>query len=134
MDDFATILFRCTEDIHCTREGAHSDDFQRYPLVRHLCEYCRIAMCQKCWHGLKGRSGSVKRCVGSTIPMALANDHYYGHVHNFIVQQKVTWLECAACCTVWSTILVYYLENPYGHLMNEALGSAQGRTHVKGEL
>ena len=31
-------------------------------------------------------------------------------------------------------MLVYYLEDPYGHLMNETMGSAQGRTHVRGNL
>ena len=31
-------------------------------------------------------------------------------------------------------MLVYYLESPYGHLMDVALGKPQGRTHVKGNL
>ena len=31
-------------------------------------------------------------------------------------------------------MLVYYLEDPYGHLMSEKMGSAQGRTHVRGNL
>ena len=26
---------------------------------------------------------------------------------------------------------MYYLEDPYGHLMNETVGNAQGRTHVR---
>ena len=66
--------------------------------------------------------------------MSLCNDHYYGHVNRFIVDEKVTWLECAASCMVWSTILVFYLELPYGHLMNEVMGSASARTQVKGNL
>ena len=66
--------------------------------------------------------------------MSISNDHYYGHVNKYIIENNATWLECAASCMVWSTILVYYLEVPYGHLMNEISGQPQGRTHVKGNL
>ena len=66
--------------------------------------------------------------------MSLSNDHYYGHVNRFIVENKVTWLECAASCMVWSTMLVYYLEAPHGHLMAEVMGSPQARTQVRGNL
>ena len=66
--------------------------------------------------------------------MSVSNDHYYGHVHEYLEKNKVTWLECAACCTVWSTMLVYYLEAPYGHLMQETMGNPEGRTRVKGNL
>ena len=31
-------------------------------------------------------------------------------------------------------MLVYYLESPYGHLMDVVYGQPQGRTHVKGNL
>ena len=66
--------------------------------------------------------------------MIISNDHYYGHVNRFIVERNVTWLGRAARCTVWSTMLVYYLEALYGHLMDVAFGKPQGRTHVKGNL
>jgi len=66
--------------------------------------------------------------------VSLSNDHYYGHVHRYIVENNVTWLECAACCTVWSTMLVYYLEAPYGNLIDVPLGKPEGRTQVKGNL
>ena len=66
--------------------------------------------------------------------MSLSNDHYYGHVHRYIVENNVTWLECAACCTVWSTMLVYYLEAPYGHLIDVPFGQPDARTKVKGNL
>ena len=51
--------------------------------------------------------------------MALANDNYYGYVASLLVTKQVTWLECAAASLFWSTILVYYLEKPYGHLVLE---------------
>ena len=66
--------------------------------------------------------------------MSSTNDHYYGHVHRYIVENNVTWLECAACCTVWSTMLVYYLEAPYGHLIDVPFGQPDARTKVKGNL
>ena len=66
--------------------------------------------------------------------MALANDNYYGYISSLLVSQQVTWLECACANLVWSTILVYYLEEPYGHLMCESLEGAQARTQVRGNL
>ena len=30
--------------------------------------------------------------------------------------------------------MVYYLEHPYGHLMQDIMGNAEGRTKVKGNL
>ena len=56
--------------------------------------------------------------------MSISNDHYYGHVSKYIIENNVTWLECAASCLVWSTMLVYYLESPYGNLMRDILGTA----------
>ena len=50
------------------------------------------------------------------------------------MQNEVTWLECAAASVCWSTMLVYYMEVPFGHLMGEDMGFAQGRTHVRGNL
>eukprot|EP00973_Karenia_brevis_P093968 12420082-Karenia_brevis.AAC.1 len=53
--------------------------------------------------------------------MALANDHYYGYVHEYLIKEKVTWLECAACCT----------NNRMGILWRDVLGHAQGRTKIR---
>ena len=66
--------------------------------------------------------------------MSLSNDHYYGYVSRFLVEQQVTWLEYAAASVCWSTMLVYYLEDPFGHLMSEKMGAAQARTRVRGNL
>ena len=66
--------------------------------------------------------------------MSLANDHYYGYIHKYIVESEVTWLECAAASVCWSTMLVFYIEEPHGHLMKECIEGAQGRTHVRGNL
>ena len=66
--------------------------------------------------------------------MSLSNDHYYGHVNRYMVEHSVTWLECAASCMIWSTMLVYYLEDPYGHLMDVKMGMPEARTKVRGNL
>ena len=66
--------------------------------------------------------------------MSLSNDNYYGYVHWLLVTEQVTWLECAAASLCWSTILVYYLEEPYGHLMLEDVAGASARTQVRGNL
>ena len=57
--------------------------------------------------------------------MHLSHDHYYDHVSRYIVDHNITWPDCAPCCTVWSTMLVYPLEAPYGegrNLMAPILG------------
>ena len=66
--------------------------------------------------------------------MSLGNDHYYGHVDRFIVENKVTWLELATCSPIWTTLMVYHIDGSYGHTMNETLGCASGRTGIKGNL
>eukprot|EP00959_Pyramimonas_sp_CCMP1952_P097695 2041662-Pyramimonas_sp.AAC.1 len=60
--------------------------------------------------------------------MSIANDHYYGHVSRYTVENDVAWLECAACCAVWSTMLVYYLDAPCGNLIDVPLGKPEART------
>ena len=66
--------------------------------------------------------------------MSLANDHMYGYVGKLLAEKHVTWLECAAASLVWSTILVYYLEAPYGHLMQEKMDGPEARTMARGNL
>ena len=66
--------------------------------------------------------------------MSLVNDHYYGFVDRFIVENEVTWLELATCSPIWTTLMVYYIEAPYGNTMNTTVGGASGRTAVKGNL
>ena len=66
--------------------------------------------------------------------MAIANDKYYGYIKFLLVSKQVTWLEKACASLCWSTILVYYLEEPYGHLMLEHVSGAQSRVQVRGNL
>ena len=130
----ACTLFGCCEDIECVNNAKHDADFEQAPFRRKLCAACQIPICRDCWCKLSRHDATSTTHNGCTIPMSLSNDHYYGYVNKYIVEQNVTWLECAASCLIWSTMLVYYLESPYGHLMDVAVGQPQGRTHVKGNL
>ena len=104
-------LFGCTEDISCEEASTHARSLEEAPYVSTLCEHCRILLCDDCAQRLCKHSATTQYTDGGTIPMSLSNDHYYGHVNRFMVENEVTWLECAAPCMVWSTILVYYLES-----------------------
>ena len=125
------LLFGCTEDIDCVStdaEEVHAEERRCAPHCRSLCSKCRVPICSRCGKGLRAYRG-----YGS-VPMSLANDHYYGYVNAYIVRHQVTWLECAAASLCWSTIIVCYLEEPYGHLMMESMEGAQARTKVRGNL
>ena len=94
-------LFGCTEDVQCSDADSHKDDFEKPPFVRRLCQHCQVPVCFDCWMKLHSFRD------GGSIPMSVANDHYYGYVDRFLVENKVTWLECAAASVCWSTMLVY---------------------------
>ena len=128
------MLFGCTEDIVCSDRAHHAKECEATPFVRQLYINCLVPVCEDCVSKMYWHSPHSSYRDGGTIPMSLSNDHYYGHVNRFIVENQVTWLECAASCMIWSTMLVYYLEAPYGHLMAEVMGSPQARTKVKGNL
>ena len=130
----ACMLYGCTEDICCGNPDVHQAEYEEAPYVRTMCPECRVFICDDCDKKLRRHDSRSKFQDGGTIPMSLSNDHYYGHVNRYIVENNVTWLECAASCMIWSTMLVYYLEAPFGHLMGEEMGNAQGRTHVRGNL
>ena len=66
--------------------------------------------------------------------MAIANDNDYGYALKLLVEKRITWLECAAASLVWTTIMVYYLEAPFGHLMLEEMEGARARTTARGNL
>ncbi|MCS5671004.1 MAG: hypothetical protein NZ577_04010, partial [Vicinamibacterales bacterium] len=124
-------LFGVTEDITCNaKEHEHDAD------CRKLCNKCEVPICKECQIGLSQYKPPAERTdvPTATIPMAIANDNFYGYIDRVIVRYKATWLECAASSLVWSTIMVYYLEAPYGHLMLEPMGQAQARTQARGNL
>ena len=128
-------LIGCTEDVRCLASpDRHADDCETPPFCRKLCRECEVPVCYDCSGKLRDHDADSHFRDGGTIPMSISNDHYYGLVNRYIVENDVTWLECAACCTVWSTILVYYLEAPYGNLIDVPLGKSEARTTIRGNL
>ena len=65
----------------------------------------------------------------------LINDNYISYQHEFIVCEKVTWLEATIACPIFTGLITYYVEgdkNERGHLMEEAVGSPQRAYAVRG--
>ncbi len=105
-------LFGATQDVYCQAaegEARHRQDFARSPYCRRLCESCVVPICTECRQRLASYE-KVRLC--STVPMAIANDRYYGYVFDALAKGEVTWFECAAASLVWTTIVVFYLEEP----------------------
>ena len=127
-------LFGCTEDVTCSAcpsTQQHEKELTEEPFCRTLCPHCKVPVCTECRVSLCNFNENSKV---SSVPKALANDNFYGYVHKLLVQKAVTWLECTAASCVWSTILVYYIEQPYGHLMLESMEGPQARTAARGNL
>ena len=107
VQDRHVVLFGCTEDVKCTNpthEAQHEKELQTKPFhCRTLCTQCTVPICSLCSSGLHAFSA---RSTAGTIPMALANDNFYGYVKWVLVSKRVTWLELACASICWSTILV----------------------------
>ena len=72
------------------------------------------------------------------IPKALCNDNFIGYVHEFIVQQRVTWLEATIAAPVFCDLVTYYLEgdqgSKWGNLMDTLVGKAPRSWGVRGNI
>ena len=103
--------FCCPEDVR--RGVACTHDHKT------ICSRCQIPICDECW---KLSLNNEK------IPKALCNDNFIGYVHQFIVQQRVTWLEATIAAPVFSGLVTYYLEgdkgSKWGNLMDTPVGKA----------
>jgi len=67
------------------------------------------------------------------IPMALANDNFWGYTCDIIAMYKVRWIEMAAVLPLFTTMIVFYVEGHEGHTMNAVVGQQEWRTAVKGQ-
>ena len=93
-----------------------------------VCSHCQIPICNECIHLLHR---------GEKIPKALANDNYISYQHEFIVKNKVTWLEATIACPIFTGLIVYYVEgtpNQRGHMMMETLANPQRAYSVRGNV
>ena len=106
----------CPEDVeHCG--GKHDQ--------HHICKKCRVPVCQTCYKVL-----FYKEKVA--IPMALCNDNFWGYTTSIITKFKVRWIEAAIVSPCWTSMVCFYVEGDFGHLMTEQLGGQRYRTMVKG--
>ena len=123
---YQVTLLLNTEDIQCHEASCKGQ--RDCGLPRQLCKHCALPVCFRCQRGLESFEGTHQ------IPEALANDNYYGYVVKLLANESVTWLEVAASNLVWSTIMVYYMEEPFGHLMGEQASGCKARTMVRGNV
>ena len=106
----------CPEDVkHCGGEHPQT----------HICKKCQVPVCTECWRRLVRRNDFG-------IPMALCNDNFWGYTTSIIFKYKVRWIEAAIVSPCWTSMLCFYVEGDYGHLMTEELGGKSYRTMVKG--
>ena len=67
-------------------------------------------------------------------PMALANDSFYGYAPAIIYEWLVRWIEAAAACPAWTSMILLYLEADHEHLMREVMHKPQHRIGVRGNV
>ena len=97
------LLFGCAEDVVCgnyVRTSKKAQEMENSLFVCRLCPDCTIPVCHDCWTKL------YKYEDGGTIPTSLSNDNFTGYSARSLVDNQVTWLECAASSVCWSTMLV----------------------------
>ena len=113
--------FCCPEDVARSASCKHDDHT--------VCSKCKIPICDECW----ALSRSTEK-----IPKALCNDNFIGYVHEFIVRERVTWLEATIAAPVFSGLVTYYLEgdksSKWGNLMDTAVGKAERSWGVRGNI
>ena len=91
--DFEMIC--CPEDVHCRQQPGQHEHV--------VCEGCAVPICTEC----RVRLLSEQDC---RVPMALANANWAGNVRELIYRWHMRWIELAAASLLWTTIIVYYLE------------------------
>ena len=110
----------CPEDVRKTEKCKH-DDIS-------VCEHCDIPICNECYR---------LSLAGEKIDRSLTNDNFIGYAHEYIIKNKVRWLEATIACPVFSGLITYYIEgdgNQRGHLMEEELAKPQRAWAVRGSL
>ena len=93
-----------------------------------MCSRCNVPVCRSCGILLWQANGK------SNVPMSLANDNWYGYVQEIIARLNVRWIECACASICWTTQIIYHLEEPFGHLMQNDMRGPEGRTAVRGSI
>ena len=123
-----TMMMLCNpEDVrhceHCEQHGT-------------CCRHCEVPLCKSCKDYLiiardctynikdkqdEQKTGWILQPLPYCIPMALANDNMWGYAPSIITQHRVRFIEMAAVLPVWTSMIVYYVEGDFGHLLNEEI-------------
>ena len=121
------VLLGCPEDWTCGSAAGHAQGDPNKGVL--LCTDCEMPVCRSCQVQL-----ATARKGKSNVPMALANDNWYGYVQSIIAHYDARWIECAAASICWTTLITYQMEQPHGHLMNESMQGPRGRTAARGNV
>ena len=76
----------------------------------------------------------MRQSAAPQVAQALTNDNWYGYPLEYLYQEKVRWIEAAAACPVWTSVVNFYIEEDRGHLMEEELHRSDFRVAVRGNV
>ena len=64
----------------------------------------------------------------------MTNDNFFGYPTDIIYKYKVRWIECAAACPFFTSLINYYVEGDKGHLLNEKMHRGRHPVAVRGNV
>ena len=108
----------CPEDIRC-------DICQ--PKTHQLCGRCEVPVCRSCITRMTQK-------FHAAVPQALTNDNWLGYPSELLYKHRVRWIEAAAACPVWTSMVCFYLESDRGHVFEEEIHRAEHRLAVRGNV
>ena len=127
----------CPEDRRCSRCPCDSTHSAGQPERRscrvqdpdpyQFCNACELPVRRSCWCRMRQK-------LSTGIPQALTNDNWYGYPVDLLYTHKVRWVEAAAACPVWTSMISFYLEADRGHVMEETLHRADQRLAIRGNV
>ena len=92
-----------------------------------FCSACELPLRRSCWSRMRQK-------MYAGVPQALTNDNWYGYPVDLLYTHKVRWVEAAAACPVWTSMISFYLEADRGHVMEETLHRADQRLAIRGNV
>ena len=113
----SVILLCCPEDVQISKTCRHE--------LHEMCAECWVPFYNTC-------ESAICQNEPAMTPMTLCNDNYWGYTSELIYRYQVRWIEAAIVSPCWTTMLVFYAEGDFGHLINEEVGKTKYRTAVRG--
>lgn len=93
-----------------------------------FCKTCKIPLCRPCKLGMQEYQGR------HSIPQAITNDNMTGFCVYLLATGQVTYLEMMAANLIFTTIVTYYAEEPYGNLLMEQTSGPCTRVFCRGNV